>query len=347
MKMLPETLSAFGDRAVGGYYFDFDIDRENASRYGLTVGDVQDVIQSALGGMNITWTVEGLERYPVNLRYPRELRDNIEAMKRTLISTPTGTQIPIAQVAELKLRRGPPVIKSEDARPNAWIYVDINTSDIGGFVAKAKETLASQVTIPAGYTLTWSGQFEYMERAAKRLRIVLPATLLIIFLLLYLNFRNMTEPVIVMMSIPFGLIGGIWLIYVNNYNMSVAVAVGFIALAGMAAEIGVLVLSFIDLEIEKRRSAATDGVLTGADIRDAAQSATSLRVRPVAMTAVSTMAGLVPIMLSSGTGSDVTHRIAAPMLGGMLTVLILNLLVLPVIYSVVLQFQEWRKKKTR
>ena len=345
MKTLPETLSAFGDRAVGGYYFDFDIDREKASRYGLTVGDVQDVIQSALGGMNITWTIEGLERYPVNLRYPRELRDNMEAMKRILISTPKGTQVPMAQVAELKLRRGPPVIKSEDARPNAWIYVDINTSDIGGFVAKAKETLASQVTIPSGYTLTWSGQFEYMERAAKRLRIVLPATLLIIFLLLYLNFRNMTEPVIVMMSIPFGLVGGIWLVYGYGYNISVAVAVGFIALAGMAAEIGVLVLSFIDLEIDKRRAAAANGILTGAEIREAAQSATSLRVRPVAMTAVSTMAGLVPIMLSSGTGSDVTHRIAAPMLGGMLTVLILNLLVLPVIYSIVLQFQERRKSK--
>ncbi len=345
MKMLPETLSAFGDRAVGGYYLDFDIDRERASRYGLTVGDVQDVIQSALGGMNITRTVEGLERYPVNLRYPRELRDDIESMKRILISTPTGAQVPMAQVATLQLRRGPPVIKSEDARPNAWIYVDINTSDIGGFVAQAKQALAEQVTIPPGYTLTWSGQFEYMERAAQRLRIVLPATLLIIFLLLYLNFRNMTEPVIVMLSIPFGLIGGIWLIYVNGYNMSVAVAVGFIALAGMAAEIGVLVLSFIDLEIEKRRAASSDGLLTGADIADAAQIATSRRVRPVAMTAVSTMAGLVPIMLSSGTGSDVTHRIAAPMLGGMITVLILNLLVLPVIYSVVLQFQEWRERK--
>ena len=343
MKTLPETTSAFGDRAVGGYYLDFDIDREEASRYGLTVGKVQDVIQSAMGGMNITRTIEGLERYPVNLRYPRELRDNMEAMKRVLISTPTGAQIPMNQVAKLELRRGPPVIKSEDARPNAWIYVDIKTSDIGGFVVKAKETLAQQVNIPAGYTLTWSGQFEYMERAAQRLRIVVPATLLIIFLLLYLNFRNMTEPVVVMMSIPFGLIGGIWLVYIYGYNISVAVAVGFIALAGMAAEIGVLVLSFIDLEITKRRATAKDGRLSGAAIRDAAQSATSLRVRPVAMTAVSTMAGLIPIMLSSDTGSDVTHRIAAPMLGGMLTVLLLNLLVLPVIYSLVLQFQEWRK----
>ncbi|MEH6358818.1 MAG: CusA/CzcA family heavy metal efflux RND transporter [Pseudomonadales bacterium] len=342
MKMMPETTSAFGDRAVGGYYLDFDIDRERAARYGLTTGAVQDVIQSAVGGMNITETVEGLERYPVNLRYPRELRDDLESLKRVLIPTPMGDQIPLALVADINFNRGPPVIKSEDARPNAWIYVDISTSDIGGFVAKAQQLVAEQVKMPAGYTLSWSGQFEYMERAAERLRIVAPVTLLIIFLLLYLNFRNVTEPLIVMLSIPFGLIGGIWLVYLNDYNLSVAVAVGFIALAGMAAEIGVLVLSFIDGEIARRREAAS-GVLSLDEIKDAVLSATSKRVRPVAMTAISTMAGLIPIMLSSGTGSDVTHRIAAPMLGGMLTVLILNLLVLPVIYSLVLQYQEKRK----
>lgn len=339
MKTLPETTSAFGDRAVGGYYLDFDIDRENAARYGLTTGAVQDVIQSAIGGMNITETVEGLERYPVNLRYPRELRDDLESLRRVLIPTPTGAQIPLAMVADIDRRRGPPVIKSEDARPNAWIYVDISTSDIGGYVEKAKQVLADQVTIPAGYTITWSGQFEYMERAAARLRIVAPATLLIIFLLLYFNFRNITEPLVVLLSIPFGLVGGIWLIYLNDYNMSVAVAVGFIALAGMAAEIGVLVLSFIDTELAKRREESS-GALSLSEIKDAVFSATSKRVRPVAMTAISTMAGLVPIMLSTATGSDVTHRIAAPMLGGMATVMILNLLVLPVIYSYVLQLQE-------
>ncbi len=342
MKTLPETTSAFGDRAVGGYYLDFKINRESAARYGLTVGAVQDIVQSAIGGMNITETVEGLERYPVNLRYPRELRDDMETLKRVLIPTPTGTQIPLAMVADIDYQRGPPVIKSEDARPNAWIYVDISTSDIGGFVNKAKRVLEEQVTVPAGYTITWSGQFEYMERAAARLSIVAPATLLIIFLLLYFNFRNITEPLVVMMSIPFGLVGGIWIIYINDYNMSVAVAVGFIALAGMAAEIGVLVLSFIDTEVAKRRAAA-QGVLSFDEIKDAVLSATSKRVRPVAMTATSTMAGLVPIMLSSGTGSDVTHRIAAPMLGGMLTVMVLNLLVLPVIYSFILQLQEKRR----
>ena len=343
MKEIPETLSAFGDRAVGGYYMDFDINRQAAARYGLTTGDVQDVIQTAVGGMNITETVEGLERYPVNLRYPRELRDNTEALRRTLIPTPTGTQIPLALVAELNIQRGPPVIKSEDSRPNAWIYVDITTSDIGGFVERAKEVLTEKVDIPPGYTIAWSGQFEYMERAAKRLQTVVPITLLIVFLLLYFNFQNATEPLIVMLSIPFGLVGGIWLVYLLGYNVSVAVAVGFIALAGLAAEIGVLVLSFIDIEIGKRR-AAKQGALSSEEIRDAAQTATSLRVRPVAMTAISTMAGLVPIMISSGTGSDVTHRIAAPMLGGMITVLILNLLVLPVIYSIVLQIKEACRK---
>ena len=344
MKGLPETTSAFGDRTVGGYYLDFDVKREEAARYGLTVGAVQDVIQSAIGGMNITETVEGLERYPVNLRYPRELRDDLETLKRVLISTPTGTQIPIAMVAELVYRRGAPVIKSEDARPNAWVYVDIASSDIGGFVRDAKKALAEQVNIPAGYTVTWSGQFEYMERAAQRLSIVAPATLFIIFLLLYLNFRNVIEPVVVMMSMPFALVGGIWLVYINNYNMSVGVAVGFIALAGMAAEIGVLVLSFIDNEITERR-AASQNALSVSEIKEAVLSATSKRVRPVAMTAISTMVGLIPIMLSTSTGSDVTHRIAAPMLGGMLTVLILNLLVLPVLYSFVIQYQEAKARK--
>ena len=342
MKTLPETLSAFGDRAVGGYYMDFDINRESDARYGLTSGQVHDVISTAIGGMNVTSTIEGLERYPVSIRYPRSLREDMESLERVLIPTPVGAQIPLTMVADIQYRRGPPVIKSEDARPNAWIYVDISTSDIGGFVKQAKDVVANQIVIPAGYTLSWSGQFEYMERAAARLSIVAPATLLIIFLLLYLNFRNVTEPLIVMMSIPFGLIGGIWLIYINDYNMSVAVAVGFIALAGMAAEIGVLVLSFIDQEITAMRR-THGGALSVDMLKKAALTATSRRVRPVVMTAVSTMAGLVPIMLSDGTGSDVTHRIAAPMLGGMLTVLILNLLVLPVIYSVVLQWTEKRK----
>ncbi len=338
LSQLPDTLSAFADKAAGGYYLDFDIDRERAARYGLTVGDVQEVIQTAIGGMNITQTVEGLERYPVNVRYPRELRDNLESLKRVLIPTPTGAQIPLAEVADLKLRRGPPVIKSENSRPNAWIYVDIKGSDIGGYVAEAKRVVESQVKIPPGYTLVWSGQFEYMERAAQRLKFVVPLTLLVIFLLLYFNFRNITEPLVVMLSIPFGLIGGFWLLYWLGFNMSVAVAVGFIALAGVAAEIGVLVLTFIDHELARQRREGK--ALDGKAIMAAVLKGTSERVRPIVMTATAIIAGLLPIMWSSGTGSEVMQRIAAPMVGGMVTVTLLCLLVLPVIYGMVLQIQE-------
>ena len=352
MKTLPETVSAFGDRAVGGYYLDFDIRRREAARYGLTVGDVQDVIQSAVGGMNVTQTVEGLERYPVNLRYQRELRDNLDELERVLIPTPTGAQIPLSLIADFNLRRGPPVIKSENARPNAWIYVDIRTSDIGGFVADARKVLEQNVKIPPGYTLTWSGQFEYMERAAKRLRIVIPLTLLLIFLLLYFNFKNVSAPLVVMLSIPFALIGGIWLVYGYGFNLSVAVAVGFIALAGVAAEIGVLVLTFIDQEVARMRHAkaavpqAQDEKrrvrLRGDEIMQAVLRGTAERVRPITMTAVAVISGLLPIMVGGGTGSSVMQRIAAPMVGGMLTTTVLCLLVLPVVYGFVLQVKERR-----
>jgi Cu(I)/Ag(I) efflux system membrane protein CusA/SilA len=344
MKTLPETLSAYGDRTVGGYFLDFDINREAAARYGLTTGDVQDVIQSAIGGMNITETVEGLERYPVNLRYPRDLRDNLEALRRVLIPTPAGSQIPLTLVADIKFTRGTDVIKTEDARPNAWIYVDIKTSDIGGFVTLAKQKLADSVKLPAGYTVAWSGQFEYMERAAERLRMVVPITLLLIFILLYCSFRNITEPAIVMLAIPFSLIGGIWLVYWLGFNLSIGVYVGFIALAGTAAETGVMVLSFIDIEINKLRE-QKQALLTGEEIRAATEAATAMRVRPVAITSLANIVGLIPIMWATGTGADVTQRVAAPAMGGMLTVLILSLLVFPVIYSLVLQFQEERKSK--
>jgi Cu(I)/Ag(I) efflux system membrane protein CusA/SilA len=247
-------------------------------------------------------------------------------------------------VADITIRRGTDVIKTEDARPNAWIYVDIKTSDIGGFVTLAKKTLAERVTIPAGYTVAWSGQFEYMERAAERLRLVVPLTLLLIFILLYCAFRNITEPAIVMLAIPFSLIGGIWLVYWYGFNMSVAVYVGFIALAGTAAETGVMVLSFIDIEIDKLRE-QKQAPLTGDEIRAATEAATSMRVRPVAITSLANIMGLIPIMWATGAGADVTQRIAAPAMGGMLTVLILSLLVFPVIYSLVLQFQERRKSR--
>ncbi|NQV20220.1 MAG: efflux RND transporter permease subunit, partial [Rhodospirillales bacterium] len=333
LKKLPETLTAFADRAASGYFLDIDINRQEAARYGLTIGAVQDVIQSAIGGMNVTQTVEGLQRYPVNVRYPRELRDNPQNLRRMLIPTPTGAQIPLAQVATVEVARGAPVVKSENSRPNAWVYVDLKSSDIGGYVEKAKAVVAKHVNLPPGYTLGWSGQYEYMERAAKRLRIMIPLTLVLIFLLLYLNFRNLLAPLVVMLSIPFGVVGGVWTVYLLGYNLSVAVAVGFIALAGVSAEIGVLVLTFIDQEL-----ARTGGVraVTG-QIWQAVRQGTSERLRPIVMTSVATMGGLLPIMWGSGTGSDVMHRIAAPMVGGMVTVLLLNLLVLPVVYGLALK----------
>jgi len=339
VKTLPETTSAFSDRAAGGYYLDIDIQRDKAARYGLTIGDIEDVIQSAIGGMNVTQTVEGLERYPVNLRYPRDYRSDPEALKRVLIPTPTGAQIPLVAVANISISRGPPVIKTENAKPNAWVYVDISSSDIGGYVAQAKQVIADKVTIPAGYTLEWSGQFEYMERASAKMRIVIPATLLLIFLLLYFNFGNLAAPVVVMMSVPFSLIGGFWLVWWLGFNLSVAVAVGFIALAGVSAEIGVLVLTFIDQEVAEKRAAA-GGRLSVDGLRQAVQSGVAKRVRPIAMTATAVIAGLVPILLGSGTGSDVMQRIAAPMAGGMVTTTLLSLIVLPVIYGLVLQFKE-------
>lgn len=339
LKKLPDTLSAFGDKSAGGYYLDFDIRREDAARYGLTVGDIQDVIQSAIGGMNVTETIEGLERYPVNLRYPRELRDNLDALKRVLIATPVGAQIPLSQVADLKLRRGAPSIKTENTRPNAWVYVDIRTSDIGGYVDEAKAFIEENITLPSGYTISWSGQYEYMQRAAAKLKIVVPATLLLIFLLLWLNFRNFTAPLVVMLSIPFALIGGFWFTYLMGFNLSVAVGVGFIALAGVAAEIGVLVLTFIDQKLMRVRKQYGEEI-TGEHIMQAVLSGTAERVRPIAMTATAIIAGLIPIMWGTGTGSDVMQRIAAPMIGGMVTTTILSLLVLPVIYGLILQWQE-------
>ena len=341
LKKLPNTLSAFGDKSAGGYYLDFDIRREDAARYGLTVGDIQDVIQSAIGGMNVTETVEGLERYPVNLRYPRELRDNFDALKRVLIATPVGAQVPLAQVTDLKLRRGAPSIKTENTRPNAWVYVDIKTSDIGGYVDEAKAFIEENITLPSGYTISWSGQYEYMQRAAAKLKIVVPSTLLLILLLLWLNFRNFTAPLVVMLSIPFALIGGFWLTYLMGFNLSVAVGVGFIALAGVAAEIGVLVLTFIDQKLATLKARSGSRV-TGDEIMQAVFLGTSERVRPIAMTATAITAGLIPILLGSGTGSDVMQRIAVPMVGGMITTTILSLLVLPVIYGLVLQWQEKR-----
>ena len=331
LKGVPGTLSVYAERVVGGNYLDFDIDRREIARYGLTVGDVQDVIQSAIGGMNVTTTVEGLERYPVNLRYSRELRDNIAALRRVLVPTPSGAQVPLEQLVALEIRKGPPLIKSENARLNAWIYVDLEGIDVGTYVANAKQVLAREFTLPAGYSLVWSGQYEYMERANKRLRTVVPVVLVIIFLLLYLNFRNLSDSLIVMLSVPFSWVGGFWLLWLLDYEMSVAVKVGFIALSGVAAETGVVMLIFLEEAVARYKR---EGRLnTRRDLEAAIFEGAVLRVRPKMMTVTAIMAGLLPIMWGSGTGSETMRRIAAPMVGGMVSATVLTLVVIPVVFQ--------------
>jgi len=340
VREIPGTLSVYAEKVVGGNYLDFDIKRKEAARYGLTVGDVEDVLQTAIGGMNITTTVEGLERYPVNLRYSRELRDNITALKRVLIATPTGQQIPMAQVADIRYRKGPPSIKSENARLNAWIYIDLAGMDVGTYVVNAKKILAEKLKIPSGYTIFWSGQYEYMQRAQARMKMVIPVTLVLIFLLLYFNFGNITESLIVMFSIPFALVGGIWYLYYLGFNLSVAVGVGFIALAGVSAEIGVLMLIYLDHAYMAMIREKGRGV-TKKDLYDAITHGAGERVRPIMMTVTAIIAGLLPILWGHGTGSQVMKRIAAPMVGGMVSSTILSLIVIPAIYAMV----KWRDIK--
>ena len=335
VRTIPGTLSVYSERVVGGNYFDFEIDREQAARYGLTMGDIQDVIQTAIGGMNITTTIEGRERYPINLRYSRDLRDDINKLQRVLISTPQGHQIPMVQVAKIVIKKGPSMIKSENARLNAWIYIDLKDIDIGTYVENAKPIIEREISLPAGYSLFWSGQYEYMERAQARLKLVIPFTLLIIFLLLYFNFKNITESLIVMLSLPFSLVGGIWYVYYLQYNLSVAVVVGFIALAGLAAEIGVLVLVYIDHEFQRKMK--TGSITNLHDLREVVFKGISERIRPILMAVSATFAGLLPIMWGSGTGSEVMKRIAAPMVGGMVSATLLTLIVIPALYGWVLE----------
>ena len=339
MRGLPGTQSAFAERVAGGNYLDFEIDRQAVARYGLTVGDVQDIIATALGGQNITHAVEGLARYPINLRYGRELRDNLPALRRVFVPTPTGAQIPLGELAALRIRKGPPSIKSENARLNAWIYVDIRDVDVGTYVEKARRAVLEQVAMPPGYTVIWSGQYEYMLRAEQRLKVVVPVTLAIIFILLYLNFKTVAESLIVMLSLPFALVGGIWLLYILDYEMSIAVGVGFIALAGLAAETGVVMLIYLNQAYERE-------TLTRADLNRAIIAGAVERVRPKLMTVFSTMVGLLPIMWSTGTGAEAMKRIAAPMVGGMVSSTILTLLVIPAIYALwkERQFNEGREK---
>jgi len=365
VQSVPGTRSAFAERAVSGYYLDIDIDRAAAARHSVNVGDVQAVIATAIGGMIVTQTVEGRERYGVRLRYPQELRNTPERLASVLVPIshtlqnpassggPAGmqsvgmgpaagaSQIPLGQIATIRQVAGPMVVRTEDALPTAWVYVDVAGRDIGSYVAEAQRVVASRVTLPAGYTMTWSGQYEYMQRAKEKMTIVIPATLAIIVLLLYFNFRNFTETAIVMLSLPFSIVGGMWFIWLLGYDWSVAVAIGFIALAGVAAETGVVMLIYLDHAwnaIVARRK--TEGA--GATLRDlygAVMEGAVERVRPKMMTVAAIMGGLLPILWGGGTGASVMKRIAAPMIGGMVSSTVLTLVVIPAVYSL------WRERQ--
>ncbi len=333
---VPGTTSAYAERVAGGRYVTVDINREEASRYGLNIDDVQDVVKTAIGGMNVTETVEGLERYPVNVRYPRYMRDSLEQLKLLPIVTSAGQHITLQAVADLRIEDGPPMIKSENARLNGWIYVDIGGVDLGTYVDAARKAVAEQVDLPAGYSISWSGQYEYMERAKEHLAIVIPFTILTIMLLLFLNFRNMVEVLIILGTLPMALTGGLWLLYLLNYNLSVAVGVGFIALAGVAVEIGVVMLVYLKQAMASHQHNAEQAGrhMQREDLEHAVHDGALMRVRPIMMTVAAIIAGLLPIMLGSGTGSEVMRRIAAPMVGGMVSATILTLAVIPAIFLV-------------
>jgi Cu(I)/Ag(I) efflux system membrane protein CusA/SilA len=343
VRNLPGTLSAYSERVTGGNYLDFNIRRDHLARYGLTVGDVQDVIMTAIGGMNVTYTVEGLERYPVNLRYNRELRDNIEHLRRVLVPTPTGAQVPLTELADLKIHKGPAGIKSENARRSAWVYVDIRGIDVGTYVKNAKAAVDKAVSLPPGYSMVWSGQYEYMQKARRTLNLIVPVTLLVIFVLLYIHFKNMAEAFIVMGSLPFALVGGIWLLYILHYNVSVAVVVGFIALAGLAAETGVVMLVYLDESYQRRKK--ENRMNTVDDLNAAVIEGAVERVRPKLMTVSTTLIGLLPVMWGSETGSQVMKRIASPMVGGLISSTILTLIIIPAVYDIWKRHELKKKEK--
>lgn len=338
------TSSVYSERVAGGRYLKVDIQREKAARYGLNIADIQEVVATAIGGMNVTQTVEGLERYPVNLRYPQDYRDSPETLSRLPIVTPTGMRIALADVADVFIEDGPPGIKSENARINGWVFVDIEDIDVGTYVVDAQKIVAEQLVLPVGYSVAWSGQYEYMLRAKEKLTYVVPLTLAIIIFLLYLNFRNFTEVAIIMGTLPLAMVGSIWLMYLQGFNFSVAVGVGFIALAGVAVEIGVIMLVYLKQSIKTmtERCFAEDRQPTIQDLTNAVLEGAGMRVRPVMMTAGSVVVGLLPILYGTGTGSEVMSRIAAPMVGGMISAIVLTLLVLPPIYLLV-QMSALRK----
>lgn len=336
LKDLPGTASVYSERVAGGRYIKVDINREKAARYGLNIADVQQVVATAIGGMNVTETVEGQERYPVNLRYPQDYRDSPEELKLLPIVTPNGQRIALADVAHVFIEDGPPGIKSENARINGWSLIDIEGSDIGSYVERAQQALHEQLELPAGYSITWAGQYEYMERAKAKLSYVLPLTLAIIVVLLYLNFRSFIEVAMIMLTLPLAMIGGIWLMYLEGFNFSVAVGVGFIALAGVAVEIGVIMLVYLNQAYQDAKAQSSHFTVT--ELRQAIINGAGLRVRPVMMTVATIIIGLLPVLYGTGTGSEVMSRIAAPMVGGMLSAIVLTLLVLPALYFI------WRKR---
>ncbi|MDH3830300.1 MAG: efflux RND transporter permease subunit [Gammaproteobacteria bacterium] len=333
---VPGTVSVYSERVAGGRYVIVDIDRIAASRFALNIADVQEVVRTALGGMRVAQTVEGLERYPINIRYPRDVRDSLEKLRNLPIVTPGGARIPLTEVADIRIEDGPGMIKTENARLNGWIYIDIEGRDLGSYVTEAQKIVHEQVELPTGYSIAWSGQYEYLVRARKQLATVLPVTLAVIVLLLYLNFRRFTEVVIIMGTLPLALTGGYWLLYLLGYNMSVAVGVGFIALAGVAVEIGVIMLVYLNQALQRHTQMARQQgrALTAADIRQAVIDGALLRIRPVMMTVAAIFAGLMPIMLGSGTGSEVMRRIAAPMVGGMASATLLTLVVIPAVFLI-------------
>jgi Cu(I)/Ag(I) efflux system membrane protein CusA/SilA len=326
------TVSAFPEKSVGGNYLDFKINRDEIARYALTVGDVQDVIMSALGGMNVTWTVEGLERYPVNIRYPHELRDNIDALKQTLVATPAGAQVPLGQLADIVVHKGPPMVKSENARLTSWVFVDIAGIDVGTYVANAQHAVAQQVDLPAGYTIVWSGQYEYMQAARQRLMIAVPLAGVVILLLLYIATRNWLRVGIVLLAVPFSLVGAAWLVYLLDYNLSLAVWVGVIALAGLDAETGLVMLLYLDNSYE--RFVSEGRMKTHADLWHAIHDGAVRRIRPKTMTVMTTFIGLFPLLWASGAGTDTMRRLAAPMIGGLATSFIAELLLYPVLFYI-------------
>ena len=338
------TTSVYAERTATGRYLDVDIDRVAAARFGLNIKDVQDIVASAVGGMTVTWTVEGLERYPVNLRYPHDFRDSLEALRALPLVTPTGAHVVLADVARVDVAEGPGMIRSENSRPAGWVYVDLRGRDLGGYVQEAKERVAAELALPPGYSLGWSGQYEYLERAAERLRVVVPLTLAIIVLLLYLNFRNARDVLLILGTLPFALVGGVWLLFLLDYDLSIAAVVGFIALAGVAAETGVVMIMYLEHAwAERRRRAADQGrAPTRAELREAIVEGALLRLRPKLMTVITVIVGLLPIMWGSGTGSEVMRRIAAPMVGGMVTATVLTLVILPSLYLIV---NGWRLQR--